>query len=129
MVTWRKSWGRRVTSRDCNGCLAKPEHEAPTRSVKKFRGYKFPRMHVLFVTFLVQRSSRKSCRFHGRIRIVASINLCEASNASYIIVNLPASFLFATHASHLNTYTDIKCNDCRSFWPRRIVRLSVDNAL
>lgn len=51
------------------------------------------------------------------IRIVASINLREPRNASYIIVNLPASFLFATHASHLNRYTDIKCNDCRPSGP------------
>lgn len=42
-----------------NGCLAKPEREAPTRPVKKFREYKFPRIHVLFGTLLRATILRK----------------------------------------------------------------------
>lgn len=112
--------------------VAKREHEGTHAAGGKIRrntnfpGSTYPFYHLDLHILLRGRIGRPIV--HARIRIVASLSTC-ATDSSYIIVNLPASFLFATHASHLNTYTDIKCNDCRPFWPRGTVRLSVDNAL
>lgn len=118
----RKSWGRRLTA----SRLQRMSCETRTWGTHA-AGEKISRIQISPGT----RAFRYVARATILQRMVflypsfwseylASINLHEACNASYIIENLPASFLFATHASHLNTYTDIKCNNCRPFWPREM---------
>lgn len=102
------------------GVVAKREHEG-THAIageKIRRNTNFPRTfaHFYSVHGSIPRRNHSPLPPIGSIRIVASINL-RGQLVVYYRESTCESFLFATHASHLNTYTDIKCNDCRPFWP------------